>query len=57
MYLLLGNATIAYLVNLTKFFVKKHSCTLTLQVLGNVKTALAAVGSDFQEFGDRNGND
>ncbi|GAY58914.1 hypothetical protein CUMW_190490 [Citrus unshiu] len=26
-------------------------------VLGNVKTALAAVGSDFQESGDRNGND
>ena len=43
MYLLLGNATIAYLVNLTKFLVKKHTCTLTLQVLGNAKAALAAV--------------
>ncbi|ESR33440.1 hypothetical protein CICLE_v10006563mg [Citrus x clementina] len=42
-YLLLGNATIAYLVNLTKFLVKKHTCTLTLQVLGNAKAALAAV--------------
>ena len=43
MYLLLGNATIAYLVNLTKFLVKKHTCALTLQVLGNAKAALIAV--------------
>ncbi|KAK8482012.1 hypothetical protein V6N13_073500 [Hibiscus sabdariffa] len=41
-FLLLGNATVAYLVNLTNFLVTKHTSALTLQVLGNAKAALAA---------------
>ncbi|KAJ4955524.1 hypothetical protein NE237_012307 [Protea cynaroides] len=44
-FLLLGNATVAYLVNLTNFLVTKHTSALTLQVLGNAKAALAAVVS------------
>lgn len=43
--LLLGNATVAYLVNLTNFLVTKHTSALTLQVLGNAKAALAAIVS------------
>ncbi|KAM0971623.1 hypothetical protein ACFX13_019807 [Malus domestica] len=42
-FMLLGNATVAYLVNLTNFLVTKHTNALTLQVLGNAKTAVAAV--------------
>ncbi|KAF5734450.1 sugar phosphate/phosphate translocator [Tripterygium wilfordii] len=42
-FLLLGNATVAYLVNLTNFLVTKHTSALTLQVLGNAKAAVAAV--------------
>ncbi|GAA0158832.1 hypothetical protein Leryth_008893 [Lithospermum erythrorhizon] len=45
MFLLIGNATIAYLVNLTNFLVTKHTSALTLQVLGNAKAAVAAVVS------------
>lgn len=41
--LLLGNMTMAYLVNLTNFLVTKHTSALTLQVLGNAKAAVAAV--------------
>ncbi|KAK8676449.1 hypothetical protein V6N13_142023 [Hibiscus sabdariffa] len=41
-FLLIGNATVAYLVNLTNFLVTKHTSALTLQVLGNAKAALAA---------------
>ncbi|XP_021296423.1 probable sugar phosphate/phosphate translocator At1g12500 isoform X1 [Herrania umbratica] len=41
-FLLLGNATVAYLVNLTNFLVTKHTSALTLQVLGNAKAAVAA---------------
>nr|KJB52003.1 hypothetical protein B456_008G241700 [Gossypium raimondii] len=41
-FLLLGNATVAYLVNLANFLVTKHTSALTLQVLGNAKAALAA---------------
>ncbi|XP_043724163.1 probable sugar phosphate/phosphate translocator At1g12500 [Telopea speciosissima] len=44
-FLLLGNATVAYLVNLTNFLVTKHTSPLTLQVLGNAKSAVAAVVS------------
>ncbi|XP_047319818.1 probable sugar phosphate/phosphate translocator At1g12500 [Impatiens glandulifera] len=44
-FLLIGNATIAYLVNLTNFLVTKHTSALTLQVLGNAKAAVAAVVS------------
>ncbi|KAF8413067.1 hypothetical protein HHK36_001043 [Tetracentron sinense] len=44
-FLLIGNATVAYLVNLTNFLVTKHTSALTLQVLGNVKAAVAAVVS------------
>ncbi|XP_072993397.1 probable sugar phosphate/phosphate translocator At1g12500 [Typha latifolia] len=43
--LLFGNATVAYLVNLTNFLVTKHTSALTLQVLGNAKAAVAAVVS------------
>ncbi|KAM0046087.1 putative sugar phosphate transporter domain-containing protein [Helianthus debilis subsp. tardiflorus] len=43
--LLVGNATVAYLVNLTNFLVTKHTSALTLQVLGNAKAAVAAVVS------------
>ncbi|KAK9072939.1 hypothetical protein SSX86_009375 [Deinandra increscens subsp. villosa] len=43
--LLIGNATVAYLVNLTNFMVTKHTSALTLQVLGNAKAAVAAVVS------------
>ncbi|GAB2209972.1 hypothetical protein Droror1_Dr00027201 [Drosera rotundifolia] len=43
--LLAGNATVAYLVNLTNFLVTKHTSALTLQVLGNAKSAVAAVVS------------
>ncbi|KAD4384721.1 hypothetical protein R6Q59_011131 [Mikania micrantha] len=43
--LLIGNATVAYLVNLTNFLVTKHTSALTLQVLGNAKAAVAAVVS------------
>jgi len=42
-FLLLGNMTMAYLVNLTNFLVTKHTSALTLQVLGNAKAAVAAV--------------
>ncbi|KAF5734853.1 phosphate translocator-related family protein [Tripterygium wilfordii] len=45
LFLLLGNATVAYLVNLTNFLVTKHTSALTLQVLGNAKAAVAAVVS------------
>ncbi|KAK4748578.1 hypothetical protein SAY87_015164 [Trapa incisa] len=44
-FLLLGNATVAYLVNLTNFLVTKHTSALTLQVLGNAKAAVAAIVS------------
>ena len=44
-FLLLGNATVVYLVNLTNFFVTKHTSALTLQVLGNAKAAVVAVVS------------
>ncbi|KAK6158073.1 hypothetical protein DH2020_005387 [Rehmannia glutinosa] len=44
-FLLIANATIAYLVNLTNFLVTKHTSALTLQVLGNAKAAVAAVVS------------
>ncbi|KAL5727925.1 hypothetical protein ACHQM5_001064 [Ranunculus cassubicifolius] len=44
-FLLLGNSTVAYLVNLTNFLVTKHTSALTLQVLGNAKSAVAAVVS------------
>ncbi|GMH22731.1 hypothetical protein Nepgr_024574 [Nepenthes gracilis] len=44
-FLLAGNATVAYLVNLTNFLVTKHTSALTLQVLGNAKSAVAAVVS------------
>lgn len=44
-FLLLGNATVAYMVNLTNFLVTKHTSALTLQVLGNAKAAVAAVVS------------
>ncbi|KAK1306044.1 putative sugar phosphate/phosphate translocator [Acorus calamus] len=44
-WLLIGNATVAYLVNLTNFLVTKHTSALTLQVLGNAKAAVAAVVS------------
>ncbi|KAK9716486.1 hypothetical protein RND81_06G236600 [Saponaria officinalis] len=43
--LLAGNATVAYLVNLTNFLVTKQTSALTLQVLGNAKAAVAAVVS------------
>ncbi|XP_021754028.1 probable sugar phosphate/phosphate translocator At1g12500 [Chenopodium quinoa] len=46
-FLLVGNATVAYLVNLTNFLVTKHTSALTLQVLGNAKAAVAAVVSVF----------
>eukprot|EP00249_Psilotum_nudum_P007972 c20951_g2_i1 orf=319-1347(+) len=41
--LLLGNTTMAYLVNLSNFLVTKHTSALTLQVLGNAKGVVAAV--------------
>lgn len=44
-FLLIGNATVAYLVNLTNFLVTKHTSPLTLQVLGNAKAGAAAVVS------------
>lgn len=44
-FLLIANATVAYLVNLTNFLVTKHTSALTLQVLGNAKAAVAAVVS------------
>lgn len=44
-FLLIGNATVAYLVNLSNFLVTKHTSALTLQVLGNAKAAVAAVVS------------
>nr|GEW47080.1 probable sugar phosphate/phosphate translocator At1g12500 [Tanacetum cinerariifolium] len=44
-FLLIGNATVAYCVNLTNFLVTKHTSALTLQVLGNAKAAVAAVVS------------
>ncbi|KAM7263424.1 hypothetical protein ACFE04_001107 [Oxalis oulophora] len=40
---LLFNATLAYFVNLTNFLVTKHTSALTLQVLGNLKGAVAVV--------------
>jgi drug/metabolite transporter (DMT)-like permease len=40
--LILANATVAYLVNLTNFLVTRHTSALTLQVLGNAKAAVAA---------------
>lgn len=45
LFLLFGNMTVAYLVNLTNFLVTKHTSALTLQVLGNAKAAVAAVVS------------
>lgn len=44
-FMLIGNATVAYLVNLTNFLVTKHTSALTLQVLGNAKAAVAAIVS------------
>ncbi|KAJ6962565.1 hypothetical protein NC652_001277 [Populus alba x Populus x berolinensis] len=44
-FLLIGNSTVAYLVNLTNFLVTKHTSALTLQVLGNAKAAVAAAVS------------
>ncbi|KAK2989141.1 hypothetical protein RJ640_027215 [Escallonia rubra] len=44
-FLLFGNATVAYLVNLSNFLVTKHTSALTLQVLGNAKAAVAATVS------------
>ncbi|XP_047974211.1 probable sugar phosphate/phosphate translocator At1g12500 [Salvia hispanica] len=44
-FLLIANATVAYLVNLTNFLVTKYTSALTLQVLGNAKAAVAAVVS------------
>ncbi|CAM0958003.1 unnamed protein product [Alopecurus aequalis] len=44
-WLLLGNSSLAYLVNLTNFLVTKHTSPLTLQVLGNAKGAVAVVVS------------
>lgn len=44
-FLLFGNATVAYLVNLSNFLVTKYTSALTLQVLGNAKAAVAAVVS------------
>ncbi|PWA75034.1 putative sugar phosphate/phosphate translocator [Artemisia annua] len=44
-FLLFGNGSVAYLVNLTNFLVTKHTSALTLQVLGNAKAAVAAVVS------------
>ncbi|GKB87705.1 probable sugar phosphate/phosphate translocator [Tanacetum coccineum] len=44
-FLLIGNATVAYCVNLTNFLVTKHTSALTLQVLGNAKAAVVAVVS------------
>ncbi|XP_039114889.1 probable sugar phosphate/phosphate translocator At3g11320 [Dioscorea cayenensis subsp. rotundata] len=40
---LLFNSSMAYFVNLTNFLVTKHTSALTLQVLGNVKGAVAVV--------------
>ncbi|KAK9133550.1 hypothetical protein Scep_013078 [Stephania cephalantha] len=42
-FLLVGNATVAYLVNLTNILVTKHTSALTLQVLRNAKAVAAAV--------------
>ncbi|KAL8469246.1 hypothetical protein ACS0TY_032173 [Phlomoides rotata] len=44
-FLLIENAMVAYLVNLTNFLVIKHTSALTLQVLENAKAAVAAVVS------------
>ena len=44
-WMLLGNSSLAYLVNLTNFLVTKHTSPLTLQVLGNAKGAVAVVVS------------
>ncbi|KAM3406633.1 hypothetical protein ACQJBY_000606 [Aegilops geniculata] len=44
-WLLLGNSSLAYLVNLTNFLVTKHTSPLTLQVLGNAKGAVAVIVS------------
>lgn len=42
-FLLLGNAIVAYLINLTNFFVTKHISALTLQVLSNAKVIFTTV--------------
>ncbi|XP_044953993.1 probable sugar phosphate/phosphate translocator At3g11320 [Hordeum vulgare subsp. vulgare] len=44
-WMLIGNSSLAYLVNLTNFLVTKHTSPLTLQVLGNAKGAVAVVVS------------
>ncbi|GLI58814.1 hypothetical protein VaNZ11_000580 [Volvox africanus] len=44
-YWLLGNSSLAYLVNLTNFLVTKYTSALTLQVLGNAKGVVAAAVS------------
>ncbi len=44
-YWLVGNSSLAYLVNLTNFLVTKYTSALTLQVLGNAKGVVAAVVS------------
>nr|GEZ71081.1 probable sugar phosphate/phosphate translocator At3g11320 [Tanacetum cinerariifolium] len=42
---LLFNFAMAYCVNLMNFLITKHTSTLTLQVLGNAKGAVAVVVS------------
>ncbi len=42
---LVGNSSLAYVVNLTNFLVTKYTSALTLQVLGNAKGVVAAVVS------------
>ncbi|KAF5940935.1 hypothetical protein HYC85_022102 [Camellia sinensis] len=42
-FYLLFNSALAYCVNFTNFLVTKHTSPLTLQVLGNVKGAVAVV--------------
>ncbi|PHT28532.1 putative sugar phosphate/phosphate translocator [Capsicum baccatum] len=44
-FLLISNATVAYLVKLTNLLVTKHTSALTLQVLGNAKVSVTAVMS------------
>ncbi|KAF9596599.1 hypothetical protein IFM89_012722 [Coptis chinensis] len=54
-FLLLGNSTVAYLVNLTNFLVTKHTSALTLQC--EICSGGSCLGIDFQESGEYNGND
>lgn len=42
-FLLLGNMTMAYFVNLTNFLGTKHTSALTLQVLGNAKGTISSI--------------